>query len=75
MEFVWWYPYELRSTIGVTGSENGLILRDEEYGAWGASRSNAAATRLSPSPAISMVGWFTRVSSPLRRRHMRRSRP
>lgn len=29
-----WYPYELGSTIGGTGSENSLILRDEEYRAW-----------------------------------------
>lgn len=26
-----WYPYKLGSTIGGTGSENGRILRDEEY--------------------------------------------
>jgi hypothetical protein len=33
MESVGWCPYALGSTIGVTGSENGLILRDEEYNA------------------------------------------
>jgi hypothetical protein len=33
MESVGWYPYELGSTIGGTGSENGRILRDEEYSA------------------------------------------
>jgi hypothetical protein len=33
METVGWYPYEVGCTIGGTGSENGLILRDEEYSA------------------------------------------
>jgi hypothetical protein len=28
-----WYPVEAGSTIGGTGSENGIILRDEEYSA------------------------------------------
>ncbi|HEV8193109.1 MAG TPA: hypothetical protein VGP82_16730 [Ktedonobacterales bacterium] len=33
MKFVGWYPFEQRSTIGETGSESGIILRDEEYSA------------------------------------------
>lgn len=33
MEFVGWYPFERGSTIGETGSENGIIVRDEEYSA------------------------------------------
>jgi hypothetical protein len=28
-----WYPFEAGSTVGGTGSENGIILRDEEYSA------------------------------------------
>jgi hypothetical protein len=34
MELVGWYPFEQTSTIGATGSENGIILRDEEYSAF-----------------------------------------
>jgi hypothetical protein len=26
-----WYPFDAGSTIGGTGTENGIILRDEEY--------------------------------------------
>jgi hypothetical protein len=33
MESLGWYSFEGGSTIGATGSENGIILRDEEYGA------------------------------------------
>jgi hypothetical protein len=28
-----WYPFEAGSTVGGTGPENGIILRDEEYSA------------------------------------------
>jgi hypothetical protein len=33
MESLGWYPFERGITIGATGSENGIILRDEEFGA------------------------------------------
>lgn len=31
VDVVGWYPFEAGSTIGKTGSENGIILHDEEY--------------------------------------------
>ena len=31
MEAMTWLPYEEGKTIGTTGSEEGVILRDEEY--------------------------------------------
>jgi hypothetical protein len=33
MEVVGWYPFLAGGTIGETGTENGIILRDEEYSA------------------------------------------
>ena len=33
MESLGWHPYEGGDTIAETGSENGIILRDEEYSA------------------------------------------
>jgi hypothetical protein len=33
MDVVGWYPFAAGGTIGETGSENGIILRDEEYSA------------------------------------------
>lgn len=58
MDAVGWYPFNAGSTIGETGSEDGVILRDEEYSA-GARITLERNSRPTPfAITCGIYGWM-----------------
>jgi hypothetical protein len=70
-----WYSFDGGRSIGARGSEDGVIILDEESDAGArVTLERSGRTAPSPSPAASMDGWHILTFLEPRLRHERRFR-